>query len=135
MTVSREIGALARILMVALLFGATAVRADDAPVGTYAVRGWDASQLQARDKPYRGTATLRKRGGALAYEGVMDGERYVGIGIYRPDTKTLALHFKEVRTGKAGVAHFRVSGSRLDGTWVWMGDPRGRTGREIWVKK
>jgi hypothetical protein len=65
----------------------------------------------------------------------LDGCRYVGVGIYHPATRAFALHFKEVRTGKVGVAHFRVAGRRLDGTWAWMADPAGKMGKEIWVKE
>lgn len=126
--------ALAMVVFLTLL-GAAPVKAADALAGTYSVQGWDPNEAQPKDRAYSGTATLTKQGEAFRYAGEIDGYTYSGVGIYHPDTKTLALHFKEDRSGKVGVAHFRVSGTQLDGTWVWMDDPKGRQGKEAWIRK
>ncbi len=126
---------LAATVLAPAVLSAGPARAADVLAGTYTVQGWDPNETRTTDKPYRGVASLKKQGEVFVYEGDMDGYRYAGVGIYHPGTKTLALHFKEVRTGKVGVAHFRVAGGRLDGTWAWMGDPTGKMGKEIWVRK
>ncbi len=134
----RPVSGVCLVLMVFTLLavaGALPARADDALAGTYAVQGWDPNEAEAKDKPYSGTATLTKQGEAFAYAGDLDGYKYSGVAIYHPETKTLALHFKEEKTGKVGVAHFRVAGAQLDGTWAWMGDPKGRLGKEVWIRK
>ena len=128
---------LATLLLAAAILasGANAPRAADAILGEYTVRGWEAGQNPAADTPYTGAARLIRRGGAIEFRGSVDGDAYAGIGLFDEASGMLALQYLEVRTGKIGVAHFRVLDGRLEGSWVWMSDEQGRLGREIWTPK
>ncbi len=103
--------------------------------GSYTAKGWDAGVEQTPDKAYTGTVKLTRKGGVLLYEGEMDGKTYVGVGIYDPQAKTLALHFTEKETGKVGVAHFVHKADTLNGQWAWLKHEEGKVGREIWTRK
>jgi hypothetical protein len=109
--------------------------ADNNLAGSYTARGWDPGDLESDKPSYSGTAQLKEHGDLLLYEGEMDGHSYVGVGIFHPESKTLALHFTEVDSGRVGVAHFSCGLNELSGLWAWLKDQQGKLGKEIWRRK
>ncbi len=124
------------LLLIALVVSYSSICAAGQDLaGPYAVKGWEPGQDQSAKTTYSGTAQLTKRGDVFVYEGDMDGHKYVGVGIFHPESKTLAIHFTEVDSGKMGVAHFSGKPNELIGLWAWLKDKQGKLGKEIWTRK
>lgn len=129
----RRFAVIAIVAVTPTTFVVAPALAQDSLAGSYAIEGWDPDEDPAQDSPYRGTGSLESIGGACIYKGAMVGYNYAGVGIYDPETRSLALQFEEIETGRVGVAQYRYSDGRLDGSWKWMDEVDGGLGKEIWT--
>lgn len=125
------------IILAILLFTAPAW-ADSHDIdltGEYAIKGWDPGNKATEEPDYEGVATIKKYGEAWIYHGVMDGQSYLGVGLFDKVSKRLSLSFTNMSKTENGVTLLDYRDGNLKGTWVFMGVADGMLGSEIWIKQ
>ncbi|EPR44663.1 hypothetical protein dsx2_1291 [Desulfovibrio sp. X2] len=104
----------------------------DALEGTWDVSGWEPGLKTTAEPSYTGQVQLHKRGDGYAFDGIIDGGEYFGVGLYDPEAKTLSLAFQGPSGEDAGLAVFKVKGDTLEGHWLYQTDEEGQIGTEVW---
>ncbi len=102
--------------------------------GEYTVKGWEPGSDTKKAPDYEGVVVIKPYGPSWMYHGVMDGQSYLGVGIYDEDTKKLSLSFTNTSKTENGVTVLSYKNGKLIGQWVYFGYADGMHGKEIWIK-
>lgn len=118
----------AAVLTLAIALSPSSVLAenDSFLAGKWLVEGQDPD-----GSAYDGEVTLTLGANSLSYYGDIDGDIYIGTGLWNDETRALAVDFVEQSSGSAGLSLFVYQDGMLKGHWVYSDAPQ-EVGMETW---
>ncbi len=100
------------------------------PAGEYRVSGNDPGSDTAAT--YNGTLQLSNKGTTYSFQGVVDGQKYHGAGIYDTQCRILSIGFAGGKPEEHGVTVLKWDGATLKGHWLFLKKPDAKPGTEEW---
>lgn len=113
--------------MASILSPSFALAKDD----TFLAGKWLVEGQDPDGTSYGGKVTLTVGPNSLSYHGDIDGDTYVGTGLWNEETRALAVDFVRQSSGSAGLSLFVYDNGVLKGHWVFSDAPQ-EIGTETW---